>query len=79
MITDLLDWPYWEVRMKAAQTLGVVHRNIPDRAIRRLMELRHDPSSQEVREAADEALAEILSRESGMEDEESSLACSCTL
>jgi HEAT repeat protein len=70
MITDLLDWPYWEVRMKAAQALGEVHRNIPDRAIRRLMELRHDSSSQAVREAADAALAEILSRESGMEDEE---------
>jgi HEAT repeat protein len=69
MITDLLDWPYWEVRMKAAQALEAVHRNIPDRAIRRLLELRHDPASLAVREAADKALAEILSRESGMEDE----------
>jgi HEAT repeat protein len=69
MIADVLDWPYWEVRMKAAQALGAVQRNIPDRAIRRLIELRHDPYSQAVGQAADEALAEILSRESGMEDE----------
>ena len=55
--------------MKAAQTLGAIHRNIPDRAIRRLLQLRHDPHSQAVCYAADEALAEILSRESGMEDE----------
>lgn len=70
MIADLLDWPYWEVRMKAAQALGAVQRNIPDRAIRRLLELRQDPDSRAVREAADNALREILSRENGMEEEE---------
>lgn len=69
LVTDLLNWPYWEVRKKAAQALRAIHRNIPDRAIRRLMELRHDPQAQTVREAADEALAEILSHESGMEEE----------
>ena len=69
MVVNLLDWPYWEVRMKAAEALGAIHRNIPDHAIRRLLELRHDPQALAVREAADEALAEILSRESGMEDE----------
>jgi HEAT repeat protein len=69
LISDLLDWPYWPVRRDAAWALGSVHRNIPDQAIRRLLELRHDPESQAVREAADEALTEILSRESGMEDE----------
>jgi HEAT repeat protein len=69
MISDLLDWPYWEVRMKAAQALGAIHRSIPDRAIKRLMELRRDPETQAVREAADEALTEILSYENGIEDE----------
>lgn len=56
--------------MKAAQALGAVQRNIPDRAIRRLLELRQDPDSRAVREAADNALREILSRENGMEEEE---------
>lgn len=69
MVTDLLDWPYWEVRVSAAEALGAVQRNIPDRALRRLMDLRHDPEARAVREAADQALAEILSCESGMEDE----------
>jgi HEAT repeat protein len=69
MVSDLLDWPYWEVRMRAARALGAIHRNIPDRAIRRLIELRRDPEAQAVCKAADEALVEILSRESGMEDE----------
>jgi HEAT repeat protein len=66
---ELLDWPYWEVRMKAAQALGKLRRNIPDATIRRLLELRHDPRSRAVREAADEALAEILSLETGVEDD----------
>jgi HEAT repeat protein len=66
---ELLDWPYWEVRMKAVQALGKLRRNIPDATIRRLLELRHDPHSRAVREAADEALAEILSLETGIEDD----------
>jgi HEAT repeat protein len=66
---ELLDWPYWEVRMKAAQALGKLRRNIPDAIIRRLFELRHDPHSRAVREAADRALEEILSLETGIEDD----------
>jgi HEAT repeat protein len=68
LLSDLLDWPYWQVRVEAATTLANIHRNMPDRAIRRLLELRLDPASQAVREAADHALVEILSRENGMED-----------
>ena len=68
-LTQLLDWPYWEVRMKAIQALKKMPRNIPDAAIRRLLELRHDPESQAVRNAADDALAEILSLETGIEDD----------
>jgi HEAT repeat protein len=70
-VTELLDWPYWEVRMKAAQTLGALRRNIPDAALKRLLALRRDPDPlmRSVREAADDALAEILSLEDGIEDD----------
>lgn len=68
-LTELLDWHYWQVRLRAAWALGEIRRNIPDAAIRRLLELRHDPLSRAVREAADEALASILSLETGIEDE----------
>jgi len=67
-LLPMLDWHYWQVRMKAAQALGKIRRNIPDEAIQRVLELRHDPV-RAVREAADDALGEILSLEAGMEDE----------
>jgi HEAT repeat protein len=69
MIIDLLDHPFWEVRERAVKTLGTLRRNIPDSAIRRLLELRKDPEAPDVRAAADQALAEILSLEQGIEDE----------
>ena len=69
-LTPLLDWPYWEVRMRAAQVLGKLRRNIPEESISRLLELRNDPESQALRRAADDALAEILSLETGIEDED---------
>lgn len=69
MVIDLLDYPFWEVRGRAAQALGTLRRNIPDRAIRRLLELRKDDESPDVRVAADQALADILSLEQGMEEE----------
>jgi HEAT repeat protein len=70
-VTELLDWPYWQVRMQAVETLGELRRNIPDAAIRRLLALRRDPNPlmKSVREAADDALAEILSLEDGIEDD----------
>jgi hypothetical protein len=57
--------------MKAIQALGKLRRNIPNEAIRRLLQLRRDPDPKmrAVREAADDALAEILSLEAGIEDE----------
>ena len=68
-LTELLSWPHWQVRTNAARALGSIRRNIPDAAIRRLLELRlHDPV-RVVREAADDALAEILSLETGIEDD----------
>jgi HEAT repeat protein len=69
MVIDLLDHPFWEVRVRAAKTVGTLRRNIPDSAIRRLLELRKDPESPDVQAAADQALAEILTLEQGMEDE----------
>ena len=68
-LTQLLDWPYWQVRLKAIHAFGKLRRNVPDQAIRRLYELRRDPQSRAVREAADQVLAEILSLETGIEDD----------
>jgi HEAT repeat protein len=67
-LTDLLEWPYWEVRMEACKALGKIRRSMPDTAIRRLLTLRGDQESEAVRLAADDALAEILSLETGIED-----------
>jgi HEAT repeat protein len=69
-LTSLLDWPHWETRLKAIQALGQIRRAIPDAAIRRLLELRLGARSPLIRNAADKALAEILSLETGIEDDE---------
>jgi hypothetical protein len=42
---------------------------IPDEAIHRLLALRNDAESQTVHRAADDALAEILSLEAGLEED----------
>ena len=70
-LTELLDRPFWQRTMNAAQALGELRRGIPDVAIHRLLELRRDPDPRmrAVREAADNALAEILSLETGIEDD----------
>ena len=67
-ITRLCEWPYSGTRVRAAQALGKVRRNIPDATIRWLLELRQRDPSRAVRNAADDALAEILSLETGIED-----------
>jgi HEAT repeat protein len=69
-LTQLLDWPYWQVQLKAARALGKLRRNIPQAAIYRLLELSRlpGPKMQVLREAADDTLAEILSLETGIED-----------
>jgi HEAT repeat protein len=66
----LLDWHFWQVRVKAAKALGQIQRNVPETTIKRLLELRLDPDPmmRAVREAANDALAEILSLETGIED-----------
>ena len=68
-VARFLDHHYWEVRMNAAVALGKARRNITDAAIRRLLALRNDDDSLAVRDAADDALAEILSLETGIEDD----------
>lgn len=68
-LTELLSREYWEVRMKATKALGQTRHSIPDAAIRRLLELRHEPESLAVCISAEEALAAILSLETGIEDD----------
>jgi len=72
-LTALLDWPHWRVRAQAAYALGQLRRNIPDAAIQRLRQLRRDsdPRMHTVRKFADDALAEILSLETGNDDDSS--------
>jgi HEAT repeat protein len=69
MLTELLDWPYSQVREEACKALGEIRQSIPDTSIRRLLTLRGDPESEAVRFAADDALAKILSLETSLEDE----------
>lgn len=59
---------YWEVRVKMAQALGKLRRNIPQDAVDRLKEMRNDPKSRAVQLAADDALAEILSFEPSVDE-----------
>lgn len=70
-LTDLLRWPHWLVRLNAIEALGKLRRNVPDEAIKRLLQLRRDPDPMmsAICQAADEALAEILSLETGIEDD----------
>ncbi|GCE12266.1 HEAT repeat domain-containing protein [Tengunoibacter tsumagoiensis] len=61
MVIELLDHPFWEVRARAAKTLGTVQQPIPDYAIQRLSALCNDPESQNVQLTALTALNGILS------------------
>lgn len=49
--------------------MGKIRRKIPDAAIRLLYDLRRNDPVQAVRYAADDALAEILSLETSIEDD----------
>jgi hypothetical protein len=68
-LAELLTWPFWQVRLKTIEAVGKIRRYIPDVAIRLLYDLRRNDSVQAVRDAADDALAEILSLETGIEDD----------
>jgi len=65
----LLDWGYWEVQVHAIRAFGRIRKGIPDDAIRRMLVLRNESMARTVRQAADEALATILSLETSIEDE----------
>ncbi len=67
-LTELLNWPYWKVRLKAVQALHKVHRPVPEAMLRSLLELRHDPQSRAVRKAVDNLLDDLLSLETCLED-----------
>jgi HEAT repeat protein len=69
-LSQLLDWPYWEVRMKAAEALSKLRHPLLEATLRRLLVLRHDPQSRAVRVAANEALDKLLSLETCLEDDE---------
>jgi len=67
-LEQLLDWPDRLVRVKAVRVLGKIRRYVPDPTIQRLLELRQDPDPI-LSTAVDESLAEILSLETGIEDD----------
>ena len=64
-VSNLLDWPFPPVRATAAYALGRIRRDIPDATIRKLLAMRSGSASV----AADSALADILSLETGIEDD----------
>jgi HEAT repeat protein len=68
-VGELLDWPHLDVQREAAQALGKLRRNVPDRAIEKLLALRRTSIAPLVRRAADDTLSEILSLETGIEDD----------
>src|SRR5579884_4292790 len=73
-LAEILEWPYAWVQLAAAETFGELRRNVPDRALRRLYHLRLASSNAQVREAADDALAEILAQEPGIEDDDDGMS-----
>ncbi|HEY1348356.1 MAG TPA: HEAT repeat domain-containing protein [Ktedonobacteraceae bacterium] len=69
-LTTMLEWPHWQVQIHTIRALRKIRRSIPDRALQRLLALRRDPHAlmEAVRQEADDALGEILSLETGIED-----------
>src|SRR5260370_29090487 len=59
--SEFLSWPHWQVRTNAARALGSIRRNIPDTAIRRLLELRRQDPVRVVRERSEEHTSELQS------------------
>jgi HEAT repeat protein len=55
-LVALLDWPYWEVRVKAIQALGKLSPPLPETATEKLRALQHDATSRAVRVAATQVL-----------------------
>lgn len=62
ILAKSLEWPHWRVKAAAAEALGKIKRHVPSEIIQRLTALRNDPAEMRVvRDACDDALAEILS------------------
>lgn len=68
-LNELLFWPHWQVQLQAIGSFRTLHRPIPDTAIKQLLYLRQHSSARPVRQAADDALAELLSLETGIEED----------
>ncbi len=68
-LQELLFWPHWQVQLQAIESFRTLHRPIPDTAIKQLLYLRQHSPARPVRQAADDALAELLSLETGIEED----------
>jgi HEAT repeat protein len=63
-----IDNQLWEVKVEVATALGKIGHRIPDEATSYLYKLRSLHEFPKVREAADDALAKILSMDEGIEN-----------
>jgi hypothetical protein len=68
-LQELLFWPHWQVQLQAIRSFRTLHRPLPDTAIKQLLYLRQHSLARPMRQAADDALAELLSLETGIEED----------
>jgi HEAT repeat protein len=68
-LQELLFWPHWQVQWQVIESFRKLHRPIPDAAIQQLLYLRQHSPARPVRQAADDALAELLTLETGIEED----------
>jgi HEAT repeat protein len=68
-LDELLFWPHWQVQLRVIGAFRTLHRPIPDTVIKQLLYLRQHAQARPVRQAADDALAELLSLETGIEED----------
>jgi HEAT repeat protein len=67
-LNELLSWPHWQVQLNAMESFRKLHRPISDDAINQLLYLRQNSQARPVRQVADDALAELLSLETAIEE-----------
>ena len=68
-LSELLFWPHWQVQLNTMESFRKLHQPIPDQAIHRLLYLRQNSQARDVRQGADDTLAELLSLETGIEED----------
>ena len=68
-LQELLFWPHWQVQLNAIGSFRKLHRPIADTVIYQLLHLRQNSQARAVRQVADDALAELLSLETGIEED----------